>query len=183
MTKLSFINYPASYNVFLFIIYIVSSQRPTCGGWLARYVALIILVMSTLCAQSANASSNGISEQAWVEDLSGEMPLSEIKKLPEQPFMGLLSKGYSKAPLWVRLRIDPTPAPAPNTLQTNRNLYLSIRPTFLDSVTLYDLLQDAQQTIAPNQRSGDRVSLNTALPRHPCCFSIYLQVMRRAISG
>lgn len=123
--------------------------------------------MSTLCAQSANASSNGISEQAWVEDLSGEMPLSEIKKLPEQPFMGLLSKGYSKAPLWVRLRIDPTPAPAPNTLQTNRNLYLSIRPTFLDSVTLYDLLQDAQQTIAPNQRSGDRVSLNTALPPAP----------------
>lgn len=145
----------------------MSNAIPIFGDWLTRNVALVILVVSTLCAQSVNASSNGINEQAWVEDLSGEMPLSEIKKLPEQPFMGLLSKGYSKAPLWVRLRIDPTPAPASNTQQTNGNLYLSIRPTFLDSVTLYDPLQDAQQIRGPNQRSGDRVSLNPSLPAAP----------------
>lgn len=87
------------------------------------------------------------------------MSLAEIKKQPEKHFTGMLTKGFGKAPLWVKLRVDPTQWP--NT--DNSDLYLSIRPAFLDTVTLYDPLQNG----ARHQRSGDRVAHNPELPLSP----------------
>jgi hypothetical protein len=66
----------------------------------------------------------------YVEDLSGQWTLEQAQAQELQPFTNLLTKGYGKGVLWVCLRIDPTVG----GVFPSDNLYLRIRPMFLDDM-------------------------------------------------
>ena len=62
--------------------------------------------MILFCAFTAQANDL-VTERGWVEDPSGAMSLSEIKKAKESPLTTkLFSKGYSQSAFWIRMRID-----------------------------------------------------------------------------
>lgn len=93
-------------------------------------------LMILLCAFTAQANDLVI-ERGWVEDPSGAMSLSEIKKAKESPLTTqLFSKGYSQSAFWIRMRIDPSRLEDPS-IQT---LVVRIRPPYQDQIWIYDSL-------------------------------------------
>lgn len=106
------------------------------GRYLARQ--LIALLAPALLAGAALAAQDHIVERSWFEDASGKMNLSEARQQPTTPFSGALSRGYGTAPVWIRLRIDPT-AP-PDARETPAHLALRIRPSYLDDIQVFDPL-------------------------------------------
>ena len=121
--------------------------QPALVGAL-RATLLWLLVMAPAHA----ATTNHIVSQAWFEDGTGRMSWAEVQQQAMTPFSGVLARGYGKAPVWVRLRIDPSMS---GTL-AGESLYLRIRPAYLDELVLYDALQQ------PSRQGpiGDRYPLS-----------------------
>lgn len=93
-------------------------------------------LMILLCAFTAQANDL-VTERGWVEDPSGAMSLSEIKKAKESPLTTqLFSKGYSQSAFWIRMRIDPSRL-EDSSVQT---LVVRIRPPYQDQIWIYDSL-------------------------------------------
>ena len=109
-----------------------------------RAAALCVALLFALPAQA----TEHIVSRDYVEDLSGQWTLEQAQAQELQPFTNLLTKGYGKGALWVRLRIDPTVG---GTLPSD-NLYLRIRPMFLDDMRLFD----EAEGFAPRAPIGDR---------------------------
>ena len=80
-------------------------------------------------------------EHAWVEDVAHNMDWAAAQQSTLTPYSGLLSRGYSNSPLWIRLRIVPSLALESAT----DHLYLRLRPMHLEDVVLYDPLQTPPQ--------------------------------------
>gem|GEM_PF-4910510 len=80
------------------------------------------------------------------------MTLDQVKPLPGNRFDGFLSRGYGDGTIWVRLRIDPAPA----HVAPSDTLYLGIRPTYLDQITLYDPLRTGEAPIV----HGDSIAMH-----------------------
>lgn len=78
-------------------------------------------------------------ERGWLEDAGGQLSWEAVRELPTQPFGETLNRGYGKAALWLRLRIDPSPAPVAGLHEAGQ-LVLRIRPAYLDEVKVYDPL-------------------------------------------
>ena len=110
-------------------------------------LARLLLALLGLAAPPALALEH-ITEQAWLQDPSGQLDLAAVQALPWQPFEGVLSRGYGAAPVWMRLRIDPGISAASEA----GPLFLRVRPAYLDSVWLHDPLQGT----APLEPLGDR---------------------------
>jgi hypothetical protein len=81
-----------------------------------------------------------VVERAYVEDVSGLWTLQDAQSQALTSYAGLLSKGYGKGALWVRLRIDP------HLSETNADdhLFLRIRPFYLDDIQIFDNADDQQ---------------------------------------
>ena len=94
-----------------------------------------------------------VVERAWLEDPGGQMRWEEVQNQAMVPLEGVLSRGFGTAPVWMRLRIDPSQA----GVQDTRQLYLRIRPMYLDEIVLFDPLQQPAQ----RQPVGDRYSVST----------------------
>lgn len=99
--------------------------------WLRRLLLWLFLLATSPLALACDAC---IVEQAWIEDDSGQLSLAQVRTQPEHRFEGGISKGFGSSTLWIRLRIDPRPA----QVAPRETLYLTIRPAFLDEVTLHD---------------------------------------------
>lgn len=76
-----------------------------------------------------------------MEDPTGKLELKDIEKTNMQNLDGVLSAGFSDTQIWMRLRIDPTKAKINETDQ----IYLRIRPLYIDEIILYDPLQIPSQ--------------------------------------
>lgn len=147
----------------------ITQNRPVFAYWRSRMQYMLVLVM--LCLTSAcsgpmqNEHFNLITEQAWVEDQTGALELDEVKRLPMNPWQGLLALGYGESVVWMRLRIDPALANA----KPEDVLYLRIRPSYLDEVVLIDPLQ-----VPPDRPAiGDRYPLsNQAEPATMLMFGV-----------
>lgn len=99
---------------------------------------------------AATARQDHIREKAWLEDPSGQLSWSDVQQKTAQPYTGMLSKGFGKSVIWLKLRIDPGVRPAPN--KEPDRMVLRIRPVYLDDIQIYDTL--APQGLAGT--TGDR---------------------------
>ncbi len=79
-----------------------------------------------------------IVQRAWVEDASGQLSLTAIRQLPEQPFEGVLSRGFGSSIVWVRLRIEP--GVSKQDADSSDQLVLRMRPVYLDDIQIFDPL-------------------------------------------
>lgn len=103
--------------------------------WLTVY--LVMLFGCLAGAESARAQDH-IVERAWLEDPSGQMTLAEAQQHPTQRFTGTLNRGFGKAVVWLRLRIDPQVAHEESS--SPGLLVLRMRPVYLDEITVFDPL-------------------------------------------
>lgn len=99
------------------------------------------------CSTSAWAAEH-VVERAYVKDPTGMWALEQAQAQTLKPFSGALTKGYGSGAIWVRLRIDPSLSAA----KPNDDLYLRIRPVYLDDLQIYDEIDD----YVPRPTMGDR---------------------------
>lgn len=89
-----------------------------------------------------------VVERAWLEDPGGQLSWEEVRQQPMKPLAGVVSAGYSQAPIWMRLRIDPGKADNSQA----QPLYLRVRPMYLDEIVLFDPLQSPARRPAVGDR-------------------------------
>lgn len=120
------------------------TRLTTASKWLC--------ILFGICLAASHAwAQNFISGMAWMEDLSGQMTLNDVKQSRQfVPFEGVLSRGYGDSPIWIRLRIDPMASIA-SEMDAQR-LYLKIRPVYLDEITIHDPMGRE-----PVIQTGDRI--------------------------
>lgn len=85
-----------------------------------------------LLAAMPIAAGDRVSQRAVFEDPTARLDFQMIQGQAFTPYSGILSRGYGRSVLWVRLRINPEPGDA------DSSLVLRIRPGYLDEVRLYD---------------------------------------------
>jgi two-component system, sensor histidine kinase LadS len=113
---------------------------------------LVWLTLFSLGFSGKTLAAEHIVEQAYLDDPSGSLRPDEVRTRALTPFEGLLTRGYGKGAVWVRLRIDPRlSAVAPES-----RLFLRIRPIYLDTITLHD----EAEGFAPRAAVGDRHPLS-----------------------
>lgn len=49
-----------------------------------------------------------VTQRAWLEDAAGTLKWEDVHDLQPPPYIGILSKGFGRSVIWVRLRIDPS---------------------------------------------------------------------------
>lgn len=108
------------------------------------FLPLLAALLLWACALPVWAQ-NHITSQAWLEDQSGNLVWEDVKNSPLQAYEGVLSKGFGRSPLWIRLRIDPMAHPISS--REPEKLILRIRPVYLDDIQVFDPL-------APGGRAG-----------------------------
>ena len=104
----------------------------------SRFIQLLVLLLGLCSMADVFASIDYITERFYFEDKTGMMNFDEAKDQSYHKMPSLLAKGFSSSTFWIRLTIDP--------IQQNKNkvgaldgkIILSILPTYLDSITLYD---------------------------------------------
>ncbi len=108
------------------------SLRPPClalliGWWVLLCTALAFMSPSRVWASTPSPDPL-IVEQAYWEDTEGQADLATARKQSYTPYRGLFNRGFTSSAHWIRLTL------APSTSET----ILITKPTWLDSVTLYD---------------------------------------------
>ncbi len=96
--------------------------------WWLLACLIIALLSPTRTLANSDPSVNLIVRQAFWEDASGQADWQLAQGQIYTPYRGLFSRGFTSSAHWIRLTL------APNTTRTA----LVIKPTWLDSVTLYD---------------------------------------------
>ena len=111
----------------------------------------LFFLLSVLFARSqAWASQDFITERSWFEDASAQQSWPDIQKQATHRYTGVLSKGYGRSALWLKLHIDPSAQPTAG--HPNDSLVLRIRPLQLDDIRVYDpLLPDGLVGITGDQ--------------------------------
>ncbi len=98
-----------------------------------------MLLLASLWPQAGFADAT-ISQRAWLEDATTQLTFLQAKTKKFEAYDGVLSKGYTDSVFWIRLRIEPT---------TEKTLVLRIRPSFIDSIELYDPVVSANEELKP----------------------------------
>ena len=85
-----------------------------------------------LLMTGAVMAGDRITERAVFEDTTAQMDFQQVQSQAFIPFSGILSRGYGRSALWIRLHIQPATGDAVEPL------ILRIRPSYLDEIRLYD---------------------------------------------
>lgn len=91
---------------------------------------LAAALIGVLASGHAAFARDHILERAVFEDVEGEMSLEEAAARPFEPMSGILARGYTASAHWLRLAIEGR--------EDGGELVLRIRPSYLDTVTLYE---------------------------------------------
>lgn len=106
---------------------------------------MVFLGALCLSGLSPNAVAQDlITQRAWLEDSTGQLQWPEVQQLQPQTYQGVLSKGFGRSVLWIRLRIAGV-TPSHNSVQDD--LVLRVRPVYLDDIQVFD-------PVAPNALAG-----------------------------
>ncbi len=101
-----------------------------------RFVLLQFIILIFLFQITPAIAKDYISERAYFEDKTGNMSFQEVKAKNFQKIDTVLSKGYTNSVFWLRLKINPL-------VESNfRSLLLRIQPTYIDSIQLFDSLDN-----------------------------------------
>lgn len=143
-------------------------RRSFVGAWLRRLIfpvwlllSLAIVALTILSPAWLQPSGNGVELGSGVPmqmlvDGEGKLGIEEVAALPESAFRLLdrpLSEGYSSSVYW--LKVNPVALPD-GAEKEGVALWLSILPSYLDDVRLYQL--DGEQW--HQRRSGDTVAMS-----------------------
>lgn len=99
---------------------------------------LMVLAFALCSYCLPSAAQDHIVERAWLEDAPGTLQWPEVQQQPVQFYDGVLSRGFGKSVIWVRLRIDPQASPLAKRYP--ERLVLRIRPVYLDDIQVFDPL-------------------------------------------
>ena len=94
---------------------------------------LWVLVIGLAYVQPGWAAEHIVS-RAYLEDMSGQQTLSQIQDQVLQPFDDVLTKGYGKGVIWIKIRIDPSRSQT----AADKDLFVRIRPNYLDDLQIFD---------------------------------------------
>ncbi len=101
-----------------------------------RLPALCGLFFAWVLLITGNASADElITDRAYFIDDTASKTFSEVSQEQLTPYAGVLSRGYTKAAIWIRLQITP-----PRHSKPDDEVVLRIRPVFLDEIRLFDPL-------------------------------------------
>ncbi len=106
--------------------------------FLIRHLPRLFLLACVLFGASLSALADvhdHISQRAYWEDVSDQASFQQAQAATFTPYDGILSRGYTLHPIWIRLEITPT-----EKSNANDTLILRVRPVYLDAITLYDPL-------------------------------------------
>jgi len=104
---------------------------------LSRHFALACLLACASVSAVADVH-NHISQRAYWEDTSDQATWQQAKNATFTPYDGILSRGYTPHPIWIRLELTPT-----EKSNAADKLILRLRPVYLDAITLYDPLDSS----------------------------------------
>jgi two-component system, sensor histidine kinase LadS len=106
---------------------------------LSRHFALACLLACASVSAVADVH-NHISQRAYWEDTSDQATWQQAKNATFTPYDGILSRGYTPHPIWIRLELTPT-----EKSNAADKLILRLRPVYLDAITLYDPLDSSEK--------------------------------------
>jgi len=92
-----------------------------------RVLVRLLSVLICLSVGQVAWSKDYILTRGLLIDPSGQLSVDEVEKGSFEPSGADIVRGYSSAVLWLKIEVQATVEP----------LYLRVRPTFLDSLTLY----------------------------------------------
>ena len=101
---------------------------------LSRYFVWACLLASASVSAVAEVH-NHISQRAYWEDTSDQATWQQAQNATFTPYDGILSRGYTPHPIWIRLELTPT-----KKSSATDKLILRIRPVYLDAIALFDPL-------------------------------------------
>lgn len=146
-----------------------------------RIAFVVFLLAVVLAGMRPSMAADLITARAWFEDKSASLSFEQAKTQEFTPYTGVLSRGIGKGVIWLRLTFDPTIKSTETSLVADRAV-LRVRPTYLDSIVLYDPAQD----LAQPKKSGDltpvsqdefqSLNFNFVLPKGDRARDIYLRV-------
>ena len=99
-----------------------------CAMRLSLHVVLLLNVILGLASGRA-AATDLVVERAYFEDASGLMGFEEVQRMPFTPASKVISRGFTRSTLWVRLTV--------NQPVTDLPLILSVKPATLAEVMLF----------------------------------------------
>ncbi len=110
-----------------------TSEPRDRGEFFLPLIALAAILLATIAfvtVPEVPAGADHVVERAVLEDPGGELGIEDVVALNFAPMPAILAASYTRSVHWVRLRVRAS--------QEDRPLVLRIRPTFLDTVTLFE---------------------------------------------
>jgi two-component system, sensor histidine kinase LadS len=101
---------------------------------LFRYLLFACLLVCASVSAFAEVHDH-ISQRAYWQDTSDQATWQQAQTEPFTPYSGILSRGYTPHPIWIRLEITPT-----EKTKADDKLILRVRPVYLDAIALFDPL-------------------------------------------
>jgi signal transduction histidine kinase len=101
---------------------------------LFRYLLFACLLVCASVSAFAEVHDH-ISQRAYWQDTSDQATWQQAQTEPFTPYSGILSRGYTPHPIWIRLEITPT-----EKTKADDKLILRVRPVYLDAFALFDPL-------------------------------------------
>ncbi|MDN3987876.1 sensor histidine kinase [Zwartia vadi] len=119
----------------------------------------------------ATNSDQYLLSQAYFEDKSNSLSISQIEQKEFIPYQGALTGGYKTGTFWLKLKIAASTQP----------LILKIRPVFIEEIELFDSALPQQKPLVGNKyplKASDieAVSYNFELVSRPADRDIYLRI-------
>ena len=97
---------------------------------LIALAAIMAVSLAVAHLTAVPADADHVVKRSVLEDPTGQLAIDEVEDMPFAPMAEVLAASYTHSAHWVRLRVRPS--------AKGRSLVLRIRPTFLDTVTLFE---------------------------------------------
>lgn len=139
-----------------------------------KLITIFLLLLANVLGSQPTYAKNSdqyLLSQAYFEDKSNSLSISQIEQQEFTPFQNALTGGYKTGTFWLKLKI------AANT----QPLILKIRPVFIEEIELFDTAFPQQKPLVGNKypwKASDieAVSYNFELAPRSADRDIYLRI-------
>lgn len=104
-------------------------------------ICLQLILCFFLTGAAVQAAEPYIASKAYWVDPNRQATFSEAAVTPFTPYQGAITQGYTKAAIWLKLRLSGQPL--------NEPLALIVKPAFLKTVELYDPMTMSGRDVHP----------------------------------
>jgi signal transduction histidine kinase len=139
----------------------------------ARYIRWFFTSLLLVLASTHVAAGDLVTERAFFEDPRGDMAFEQVQQARFSPADPVLSKGYLRGALWVRLTVE---APV-----ASRSLVLQLFPAVMDEVTIYAASSPENGALAPASLGRQLQDNRILLDARPGLNVYYLRAQTAAL--